>query len=198
MSNKKVVLAFSGGLDTSVCVKYLQSKHNMDVITATIDCGQEDNFDEIRKISKNLGAIRHVNIDAKKEFVERYVNRSIKANGLYQEKYPLATALARPLIADKIMKVARHAVAHGCTGKGNDQVRFDIAMSSIDPGIKIIAPIRELNLTRDLEMKYAKKNNIPLNEEIKKYSTDANLWGRAIEAGILEDPWAEPPEEIFM
>ena len=202
MSNKKVVLAFSGGLDTSVCVKYLQSKHNMDVITATIDCGQEDDFDEIRKKSKNLGAIRHVNIDAKKEFVERYVNRSIKANGLYQEKYPLATALARPLIADKIMKVATQenaiAVAHGCTGKGNDQVRFDIAISSIDPGIKIIAPIRELNLTRDLEMKYAKKNNIPLNEEIKKYSTDANVWGRAIEAGILEDPWAEPPEEIFM
>lgn len=171
MSNKKVVLAFSGGLDTSVCVKYLQSKHNMDVITVTIDCGQEDDFGEIRKKSKNLGAIRHVNIDAKKEFVERYVNRSIKANGLYQGKYPLATALARPLIADKIMEVATRenaiAVAHGCTGKGNDQVRFDIAMSSIDPGIKIIAPIRELNLTRDLEMKYAKKIIFRLMKKLK-------------------------------
>jgi argininosuccinate synthase len=201
MSNKKAVLAFSGGLDTSVCVKYLQNNHNMEVITATVDCGQEDDFEKIRKKSKILGAIKHVNIDAKKEFVQRYVNRSIKANGLYQGKYPLATALARPLIADKIMKVVAQedaiAVAHGCTGKGNDQVRFDIAMLSIDPSIKIIAPIREMNLTRDLEIKYAKRNNVPLNEEIKKYSTDMNIWGRAIEAGKLEDPWIEPPEEIY-
>lgn len=201
MSSKKAVLAFSGGLDTSVCVKYLQNNHKMDVITATVDCGQNDDFERIRKKSKILGAIKHLNIDAKKEFVENYVSRSIKANGLYQGKYPLATALARPLIAEKIMEVAAKekaiAVAHGCTGKGNDQVRFDIAMSSIDPTIKIIAPIRELNLTRDLEIKYAKKNNVPLDEEIKKYSTDTNIWGRAIEAGKLEDPWIEPPEEIF-
>ena len=201
MSNKKAVLAFSGGLDTSVCVKYLQNNHNMEVITATVDCGQNDDFEEIRKKSKILGAIKHFNIDAKKEFVENYVGRSIKANGLYQGKYPLATALARPLIAEKIMDVVGQeeaiAVAHGCTGKGNDQVRFDIAMSSIDPTIKIIAPIREMNLTRDLEIKYAKKNNVPLNDEIKKYSTDMNIWGRAIEAGKLEDPWIEPPDEIF-
>jgi argininosuccinate synthase len=201
MSKKKVVLAFSGGLDTSVCVKYLQNNHKMDVITATVDCGQDDDFDEIRKKSKILGAIKHINIDAKKEFAEKYVRKSIKANGLYQGKYPLATALVRPLIAEKIMKIARQenaaAVAHGCTGKGNDQVRFDIGMSCIDPSIKIIAPIRELNLARDLEIKYAKKNSIPLKDEIKKYSTDTNMWGRAIEAGILEDPWIEPPEDVF-
>ncbi len=201
MSKKKVVLAFSGGLDTSVCVKYLQNNHKMDVITATVDCGQDDDFDEIRKKSKILGAIKHINIDAKKEFAEKYVRKSIKANGLYQGKYPLATALVRPLIAEKIMKIARQenaaAVAHGCTGKGNDQVRFDIGMSCIDPSIKIIAPIRELNLARDLEITYAKKNSIPLKDEIKKYSTDTNMWGRAIEAGILEDPWIEPPDDIF-
>jgi argininosuccinate synthase len=201
MSKKKVVLAFSGGLDTSVCVKYLQNNHKMDVITATVDCGQDDDFDEIRKKSKILGAIKHINIDAKKEFAEMYVRKSIKANGLYQGKYPLATALVRPLIAEKIMKIAKQenaaAVAHGCTGKGNDQVRFDIGMSCIDPSIKIIAPIRELNLARDLEIKYAKKNSIPLKDEIKKYSTDTNMWGRAIEAGILEDPWIEAPEDVF-
>ncbi|TLX91363.1 MAG: argininosuccinate synthase [Thaumarchaeota archaeon] len=201
MSKKKVVLAFSGGLDTSVCVKYLQNNHKMDVITATVDCGQDDDFDEIRKKSKILGAIKHINIDAKKEFAEMYVRKSIKANGLYQGKYPLATALVRPLIAEKIMKIARQenaaAVAHGCTGKGNDQVRFDIGMSCIDPSIKIIAPIRELNLARDLEIKYAKKNSIPLKDEIKKYSIDTNMWGRAIEAGILEDPWIEAPEDVF-
>src|SRR6188508_2068951 len=199
MSNKKVVLAFSGGLDTSVCVKYLQNKQKMDVITTTVDCGQEDDFDAIRKKSKLLGAIQHINVDAKKEFVEKYVYRSIRANGLYQGKYPLATALARPLIAEKIMEVAAQegatAVAHGCTGKGNDQVRFDIAMSSIDPSIKIIAPIREMNLTRDRELAYAKKNNVPLNDEIKKYSTDTNIWGRAIEAVQLEDPWFEHTED---
>lgn len=201
MSNKKVVLAFSGGLDTSVCVKYLQNKQKMDVITATVDCGQEDDFEAIKQKSKMLGAIKHVNVDAKKEFVEKYVSKSIRANGLYQGKYPLATALARPLIAEKIMKVAAQegavAVAHGCTGKGNDQVRFDIAISSIDSTVKIIAPIREMNLTRDRELAYAKKNNVPLSDEIKRYSTDTNVWGRAIEAGQLEDPWKEPPEEIF-
>lgn len=201
MSNKKVVLAFSGGLDTSVCVRYLQNYHKLDVITATVDCGQGDDLTEISKKSKILGALKHVNIDAKKEFAEGFVNKSIMANGLYEGKYPLATALTRPLIAAKIMKVAVQedaiAVAHGCTGKGNDQVRFDIAMLSLDPSIKIIAPIREMNLTRDLEIKYAKKNKIPIDEEVKKYSTDTNMWGRAIEGGILEDPWIEPPEGIF-
>ena len=198
---QKAVLAFSGGLDTSVVIKYLQEKHRMDVITVTVDVGEGSDQKKIAAKAKSLGVLRHYNIDAKKEFVDDFIHPSIKANALYQKKYCLATSLARPLIAQKVLEVAKKekvdALAHGCTGKGNDQVRFDIAMLSIDPSIKIIAPIREMNLTRDLEIKYAKRNNVPLNEEIKKYSTDMNIWGRAIEAGKLEDPWTEPPEEIF-
>jgi argininosuccinate synthase len=199
--SKKAILAFSGGLDTSVCVKYLQFDHNLDVVTVTVDCGQDDNFDEIEKKAKMLGAIRHIYIDAKKEFVENYVLKSIKANGLYQGKYPLATALARPLIASKIMDIAIKeeaiAVSHGCTGKGNDQVRFDLALKSIKPKMRIIAPIRDMNLTRDVEIEFAKKHNIPIDDKAKKFSIDLNLWGRAIEGGILEDTWNEPPAGAF-
>jgi argininosuccinate synthase len=199
--SKKAILAFSGGLDTSVCIKYLQINHNLDVITVTIDCGQDDDFAEIEKKAKILGAIKHVYIDAKKEFVENYVLKSIKANGLYQSKYPLATALARPLIANKIMDIAMEekaiAVAHGCTGKGNDQVRFDLALKSINPKMQIIAPIRDMNLTRDVEIEFAKKHKIPIDDQAKRFSIDLNLWGRAIEGGILEDTWKEPPNDAF-
>ena len=199
--SKKAILAFSGGLDTSVCIKYLQINHNLDVITVTIDCGQDDDFAEIEKKAKILGAIKHVYIDAKKEFVENYVLKSIKANGLYQSKYPLATALARPLIANKIMDIAMEenaiAVSHGCTGKGNDQVRFDLALKSINPKMQIIAPIRDMNLTRDVEIEFAKKHKIPIDDQAKRFSIDLNLWGRAIEGGILEDTWNEPPTDAF-
>ncbi len=199
--SKKAILAFSGGLDTSVCIKYLQINHNLDVITVTIDCGQDDDFAEIEKKAKILGAIKHVYIDAKKEFVENYVLKSIKANGLYQSKYPLATALARPLIANKIMDIAMEekaiAVSHGCTGKGNDQVRFDLALKSINPKMQIIAPIRDMNLTRDVEIEFAKKHKIPIDDQAKRFSIDLNLWGRAIEGGILEDTWNEPPNDAF-
>jgi len=197
----KVVLAFSGGLDTSVCVKYLQNLHNLDVITLTVDIGQDDDFGEIQKTSSNLGAIEHVYIDAKEEFVNEYVTPAIKSNALYQQSYPLATAIARPLIAKKLIEIARKydatSVAHGCTGKGNDQVRFDITIKSLNPTLRIIAPIRDLNLTRDKEIDYAKENGIQVSEIAKKYSIDKNIWGRSIEGGILEDLGNEPLEDAF-
>lgn len=197
----KVILAFSGGLDTSVCVKYLQKYHNLDVITLTVDVGQDDDFDAIANNSKNLGSIDHIYINAKDEFVNDYVLPAIKANALYQQKYPLATALARPLIAKKSVEIAKEHeaefIAHGCTGKGNDQVRFDITIKSLFPEISIIAPIRDRNLTRDIEIAFAKENNVMVSEVAKKYSVDKNLWGRSIEGGILEDLSVEPPEDAF-
>ena len=200
-NNGKVVLAYSGGLDTSVCIRYLQTLHKLDVITVTVDCGQHDNFDEIERKAQAIGAIKHVHIDARKEFASNFVVPSIKANGLYQGKYPLATALARPLIAAKAVEVANKegaaAVAHGCTGKGNDQIRFDVTMRALNPNLRIIAPIRDLNLTRDLEISFAREQNIPISSEAKKYSIDINLWGRAIEGGKIEDADFEPPEEAF-
>jgi argininosuccinate synthase len=200
-NNGKVVLAYSGGLDTSVCIRYLQTLHKLDVITVTVDCGQHDDFKEIERKAEAIGAIKHVYIDAREEFAHNYVVPSIKANGLYQGKYPLATALARPLIAAKAVEVAKKegatAVAHGCTGKGNDQIRFDVTMRALSPNLKIIAPIRDLNLTRDLEISFAKEQNIPISSEAKKYSIDINLWGRALEGGKIEEADFEPPEEAF-
>lgn len=197
----KVILAFSGGLDTSVCVRYLQKFHNLDVITLTVDVGQDDDFDSIATRSKNLGAIDHIYIDAKEEFVNEYIIPAIKANALYQQKYPLATALARPLIAKKSVEIAKEKdtnyIAHGCTGKGNDQVRFDITIKSLLPEVNIIAPIRDRNLTRDIEIDFASENNIEVSEIAKKYSIDKNLWGRSIEGGILEDLNVEPPADAF-
>ncbi|HEY7734635.1 MAG TPA: argininosuccinate synthase [Nitrososphaera sp.] len=199
--NGKVVLAYSGGLDTSVCIRYLQTLHKLDVITVTVDCGQDDDFRAIEKKAKVIGAIKHVYVDAREEFAHDYVSPSIKANGLYQGKYPLATALARPLIAAKAVEVAKRegarAIAHGCTGKGNDQIRFDVTMRALDPGLKIIAPVRDMNLTRDLELKFAKEQNIPISDDAKKYSIDLNLWGRAVEGGDIEDAYSEPPKDAF-
>jgi argininosuccinate synthase len=200
-NNSKVVLAYSGGLDTSVCLRYLQTLHKLDVITVTVDCGQEDDFKEIEKKAKAMGATKHVYIDAREEFARDYIAPSIKANGMYQGKYPLATALARPLIAAKAIEIANTegaiAIAHGCTGKGNDQIRFDVTMRALNPKLKIIAPIRDMNLTRDVEIKFAKEQNISVSVEAKKYSIDLNLWGRAIEGGDIEDADFEPPEEAF-
>jgi argininosuccinate synthase len=201
MAKQRVILAYSGGLDTSVCIKYLQVLHDMDVVTVTVDCGQIEDFTEIEKRARSIGAIDHIKIDAKEEFATNFIIASIKANGLYQDKYPLGTALARPLIASKIVEIAHQNaapnVAHGCTGKGNDQVRFDISIRANDPDLRIIAPIRDMNLTRDLEIKFAKDQKIPVSEEAKKYSIDQNIWGRSIEGGNLENSFCEPPIDAF-
>jgi argininosuccinate synthase len=197
----KVVLAYSGGLDTSVAVKWLQVKYGYDVVTVTVDVGQGDDFKAIEKKSKETGAVKHYSFDCKEEFATDYVMPCVKANGLYEGKYPLATALARPLIATKVVEVAEkesaNALGHGCTGKGNDQIRFDITMKSLKPSMKIVAPIRDMNLTRDEEIKFAKEQNIQVSTEAKKYSIDQNLWGRAIEGGVIEHADAEPPQDAF-
>jgi argininosuccinate synthase len=198
----KVALAYSGGLDTSVAIRLLQEKYKADVITVSVDVGQDPaELKEIAKKAKQLGVIKHVHIDARKEFIEEYVFRSIKANGLY-EGYPLSTALARYPIASRLVDAAREekvdAVAHGCTGKGNDQFRFDTTIAVKAPELKIIAPVRELNLDRKWEIKYAKEKGIPIPVDIDKpFSIDENLWGRSIEGGMLEDPAKAPPEEIY-
>jgi argininosuccinate synthase len=198
----KVALAYSGGLDTSVAVRLLQEKYKADVITVLVDVGLDAvELKKIAKKSKQLGAIKHVYVDVRKEFIEEYVFRSIKANGLY-EGYPLSTALARYPVASKLVEVARDekvdAVAHGCTGKGNDQFRFDTTIAIKAPEFKIIAPVRELNLDRKWEIKYAKEKGIPVPVDIDKpFSIDENLWGRSIEGGVLEDPAKAPPEEIY-
>lgn len=201
MAINKVILAYSGGLDTSVCVRYLQKLNNLDVVTLTIDLGQDEDFANLEQKAMSLGATKHIHIDAKKDFAKNYISPSIQANGLYQGKYPLATALARPLIATKLVDIAHqeHAkiVAHGCTGKGNDQIRFDVTIRSLDPNLKIVAPIRDMNLTRDIELRFAKEENIPVSLDAKKYSIDSNYWGRAVEGGMLEDSYYEPPEELF-
>ena len=201
MTTDKVILAYSGGLDTSVCVRYLQKLHNLDVITLTVDCGQDEEITNLEQKAISLGAIKHIHIDAKEEFATNYISPSIRANGLYQGKYPLATALARPLIASKLVDLAHQEgariVAHGCTGKGNDQIRFDVTIRSLDPNLKIVAPIRDMNLTRDIELKFAKEENIPITLDAKKFSIDSNYWGRAVEGGMLEDSYFEPPDDLF-
>jgi len=198
---QKGILAFSGGLDTSVVVKYLQEEHDMEVITVTVDVGQGDDYKKISAKAKKLGVKRHYNIDAKKEFVEKFIFPSIKANALYQKKYCLATALARPLIAEKVLEIAKKekvtALAHGCSGKGNDQVRFDITLRS-GSDLPIIAPIRDKNLDRETELKFANKHGIQIDNVAKRFSIDQNLWGRAIEGGVLEDPFKEPPDDAFI
>lgn len=198
---EKIILAYSGGLDTSVLVKWLQEKENANVITVTVDVGQQEDFKEVEEKAKNLGVLKHYSVDAKQEFAKDYIFPAIKANALYEGKYPLSTSLSRPLIASKMVSIAENeratTLAHGCTGKGNDQVRFDIAFGSIAPDLQIIAPIREWGLTRAEEIKYAKNKGIPVSTSAQKYSIDQSLWGRSIECGLLEDESLEPPEDAY-
>lgn len=202
MAREKVILAYSGGLDTSVAVKWIQEKYNMDVIAYTADLGQGRDIDQIRKKALKTGAIEAVAEDARNLFVDYFVWPSLMAGALYEGKYPLATALGRPLIAklmiDKAKEYGATAVAHGCTGKGNDQVRFDLAFQQLAPHLKIIAPVREWKWTRSEELAYAAEHGIQVQATKESpYSTDQNLWGRSIEAGVLEDPWVAPPSNTY-
>ncbi|MEM2849875.1 MAG: argininosuccinate synthase [Candidatus Bathyarchaeia archaeon] len=196
----RVVLAYSGGLDTSVSVIWLQEKYDAEVYTVTVDVGQGGDFKLIEDLAHKLGVVKHFFIDAKKDFVENYVFPSIKANGLYGGKYPLSSALSRPLIAKNVVEVAEavkaDTIAHGCTGKGNDQVRIEATVKALNPNLKILAPVREWGLDREFELEYAKKHGISFSRE-KIYSVDQNLWGRSIECGPLEDIELEPPSEVF-
>jgi argininosuccinate synthase len=202
MSKGKVVLAYSGGLDTSVAIRWINEKYDLDVIAVTVDVGNEKDFEVVRQKALRTGAIRAFIHDAKAAFTHDFVFPSLQAGTLYQGVYPLATALARPLIAKILVDYARQEgashVAHGCTGKGNDQVRFDVSIQALAPDLKIIAPVREWRMTRDEEIRYAQEHNIPVPvTAASPYSIDANLWGRSIEAGVLEDPWNEPPQDAY-
>jgi len=211
---EKVVLAYSGGLDTSVAIRWIIEKYGMDVITLTAEVGSEKDIAGTAEVGSekdiagieqkalNAGAVKALVVDARELFVKHFVFPALQADALYEGQYSLATALARPLIAKLMVDVANQegasAVAHGCTGKGNDQVRFDVSVAALAPQLKIIAPAREWGLTREEEIAYAQKHGIPVPVTVASpYSIDENLWGRSIECGILEDPWAEPPEEVF-
>jgi argininosuccinate synthase len=182
-------------------IKWLQEKYHAEVITVTVNVGQPENLAEAEEKANNLGVLKHYSIDAKDEFAKDYVFPAIKANALYEGKYPISTTLSRPLIVKKMVEIAeKHgatALAHGCTGKGNDQVRFDISIGALAPDLKIIAPVREWSMTRAEEIEYAKKHGIPVSTAAKKYSIDQSIWGRSIECGILEDASQEPPEDAY-
>jgi len=199
----KIVVAYSGGLDTSIIIKYLKEKYNADVIAFTANLGQKIKVKELEKKAIKTGAKKFYFEDVREKFVQDYILPSLKASALYQDKYPMATSLSRPLIAERMVKIVRKeradAVAHGCTGKGNDQVRFELSFKYLAPELKIIAPLREWKFkSREEEIEYAKKNNIPIPATKEKpYSIDENLWGISIECGKLEDPWEEPPEDAY-
>ena len=199
----KVVLAYSGGLDTSVAVAWLKEQYGVEVVTLTVDLGGGSVREGVDRRALKAGASKAYVVDGRETFVSRYVWRALQAGALYQGAYPLATALARPLLAQLLVEVAQKegadAVAHGCTGKGNDQVRFDVAVHALDPGLQVIAPMRVgMGLTREQTVDFANARGIevPVTRDAP-WSTDVNLWGRSCETGPLEDPWATPPDDAY-
>ena len=202
MSSPKVVLAYSGGLDTSVAIPWLKEHKGLDVVSVTVDVGQPVDLEKVRAKALASGAVSADVADAKQEFAEEFLAPALKANALYEGVYPLSTALARPLIGRHLVDVAHRegatAVAHGCTGKGNDQVRFDLTTASLAPELGVIAPAREWGMTREQEIEYAHTHGVPVAATATSpYSTDENLWGRSVECGVLEDPDIEPPEAAY-
>ncbi|HXG41115.1 MAG TPA: argininosuccinate synthase [Dehalococcoidia bacterium] len=199
---EKVVLAYSGGLDTSVAVRWLKEERGYEVVVLTVDVGMDRDRETLQSRALAAGAEKFVWRDAREVFLRDYAFRALRAGAVYQGHYPLATALSRPLIARLLVEVAREegaaAVAHGCTGKGNDQVRFDVSVQALAPDLRIVAPVREWDMDREQEIEYAHRHGIPVPvTKASPYSVDVNLWGRSVECGPLEDPWQEPPEDAF-
>jgi argininosuccinate synthase len=199
---EKLVLAYSGGLDTSCAVKWLKDKYGYDIITVTGDVGNENDFTFVKNKALKVGAIKSYVVDCKEGFIKDYCFEALKADALYENTYPLATALNRPLIAKALVDIAKKegatAIAHGCTGKGNDQVRFEVCTKALAPDLKVYAPAREWGMTREELIKYAAANDIPVPVKSgSDYSIDDSLWGRAIECGVLENPWNEPPADVY-
>ena len=200
MVKDKVILAYSGGLDTSVAITWL--KKDYDVIAVCMDVGEGKDLSFIHDKALKVGAIESHVIDVKDEFAEDYVLVALQGHTFYEQKYPLVSALSRPLISKKLVEIAHQTgattIAHGCTGKGNDQVRFELAIASLDPNLKVIAPVREWKWSREGEITYAKENNVPIPADLDSpYSVDQNLWGRANECGVLENPWNQAPEDAY-
>lgn len=201
MANKKVVLAYSGGLDTSVAIPWLKEQ-GWDVIAVCLDVGEGKDLEFVKNKALQVGAMESYMVDAKDEFAEEYALISLQAHTWYEQKYPLVSALSRPLISKKLVEIANQvgadAVAHGCTGKGNDQVRFEVSIKALNPDLEVLAPVREWGWSRDEEIEYAMKHEVPIPATLDSpFSIDQNLWGRANEAGIMEDPWVSPPEEAY-
>ena len=200
---ERVVLAYSGGLDTSVGIGWLKDATGKEVVALAVDVGQGgENMDDIRQRALDCGAVESLVVDAKEEFANDYLMPALKANAMYQKTYPLVSALSRPLISKHLARVAKelgaNSVAHGCTGKGNDQVRFEAAIAALAPDLTSIAPVRDLALTRDKAIIYAEQHNLPIRQSAKNpYSIDKNVWGRAVETGFLEDPWNAPIEDLY-
>ena len=200
MVKEKVILAYSGGLDTSVAITWLNKDY--DVIAVCMDVGEGNDLDFIHDKALKVGAIESHVIDVKDEFAEDYVLVALQGHTFYEQKYPLVSALSRPLISKKLVEIAHTTgattIAHGCTGKGNDQVRFEVSIASLDPKLKVIAPVREWKWSREEEINYAKANGVPIPADLDSpYSVDQNLWGRANECGVLENPWNEAPEDAY-